>query len=518
MRPLFAIQILTLAFFSIFQITFAQDGSERKAQEYIENKNYEDALEEYLILIEDKAKDAQLNYLIGVCYLNTYIDKKKAVVYLESAMEYGYYDNNLNYLLGMAYHTAGKYDEAIRMFTEFKKGGGGSAAEGVVVDKQIEYAENAKELLKFPVDVTFENLGSNINSAFPEYFPFVPLDESFIVYNGRRDDGSLLRSDGSYYSNVYIASVVDGKYERGFPVGGAVNSEDGNEEVCGLSSDGNLMVIYHDNWDGFGDLFLSARVGGSFQEPQLFDKSINSSFHEIAASITANSETLYFASNRKGGYGGTDLYIVKKLPTGSWGVPTNLGPSINTRFDEDFPNISPDGNTLYFSSKGHTSMGGYDIFKANWISKKKKFVNAINLGHPINTTWDDMNFRISENGKYGYIAAVRPEGYGDYDIYRVNFNSIEPRYTVLKGVISSSDTAQNPIDVMITVTNNKTGDIYGDYLPNPNSMRYVIILPPGEYMLAMDAAGHAPITEKLNIYDKASFVAEIKKNITLKAN
>ena len=159
-------------------------------------------------------------------------------------------------------------------------------------------------------------------------------------------------------------------------------------------------------------------------------------------------------------------------------------------------------------------MGGYDIFTATKDVKTGQFSNVRNLGHPINTTNDDMNFRISETGRYGYIAALRPEGKGDLDIYRVTFNKVETKYTVIKGKVKSK--GEKVIDdILIDVTDKSTGDLYGAYLPNFNTMKYVMILPPGEYEIFAEAPGHEPYTEDVKILDKSSFVSEIDKDIIL---
>jgi len=422
---------------------------------------------------------------------------------------------NAYYLLGRAYHFAYQFDKAIEMFTKYKTIGGGTAASITETNNQIEYCHNAKEIVKYPLNVTFENLGNKINSIYPDYYPFMPIDESFIVFNSRRDDGSIELENGKYTANVYISKVVNGNYTDAVPLGKNINTPDGNEEISGLSASGDILLLYFDNFGGFGDLYLTTKKEQGFETPVILEKQINSHHEEIAASITRDGNAIYFASNRPGGYGGTDIYVSRKLPIGGWGPAQNLGAEINTEFDEDFPNISPDNTMLYFSSKGHTSMGGYDIFKSDWDKTKRSFSNVRNIGYPVNTTYDDMNFRVSETGRFGYIAAVRPGGYGDYDIYRVTFNDIEPRYTVIKGSISCADTSKRADDVYLLVID-KNSDLYGEYSPNLNTMRYIMILPPGEYNLDVEAGGFIPIHETINILDKSSFMTEIRKDIVLK--
>jgi len=195
----------------------------------------------------------------------------------------------------------------------------------------------------------------------------------------------------------------------------------------------------------------------------------------------------------------------------------NLGAQINTPFDEDFPSLSPDEKVLYFSSKGHTSMGGYDIFKSDFDAASQKFVGVKNLGFPINTPEDNSNFRISENGRYGYISARREDGLGDLDIYRVTFNDIEPNYSVLHGMIKFSNESSKPAfsEVFITVNETKSGELVGTYIPNGNTGRYVIILAPGIYSISVEAPGCKSMMESINILDKSSFRPEMDKDFVL---
>ena len=163
-------------------------------------------------------------------------------------------------------------------------------------------------------------------------------------------------------------------------------------------------------------------------------------------------------------------------------------------------------------------MGGYDIFKAEFSTETKQFSNPKNVGYPINTPEDNYNFRISSNGRFGYISALREGGLGDLDIYRVTLNEVEPQYSVINGDISSADSTQklNYSDVFITVTDAKSQEVVGTYIPNPNSGRYVMILAPGNYEMTMEANGFQTSTEKISVLDKSSFKFEITKNVNLK--
>jgi tetratricopeptide (TPR) repeat protein len=517
--------ILTaLLLFSILP-TFAQtdiaESDVKTADDNFKSENYEEALTIYLDLLTEDPRNMIYNYRIGVCYLNTNINKAKAIPYLELVTRQATYEPDAMYLLGRAYHFAYRFNDAILAYNKFKAAGKGKAENLADVDREIQNCYNAEQIMKFPSNVTFENLGSSINSPYPDYSPFVPADESFIVYNTKRNDnGNLRQTDGSYFSTLSISRVNDGGFLKSKNIGAPLSTTDGNAECAGMSPNGDYMILYYDDAVGAGDLYLSEmdKTKGAYKRAIKLDESINSKFFEIAATITNDGSVIYFASNRPGGYGGMDIYMSKRLPNGKFGPAVNLGAGVNTAYDEDYPSISGDAKTLYFSSKGHTSMGGYDIFRASFLADSSKFSNVTNMGYPINTPEDNSNFRISENGRFGYLAALRDDGLGDIDIYRVTFNDVVPNYTVIHGPIKFTNEVSKPgyNEIFITVNETKTGELMGTYIPNGNTGNYVIILPPGNYSMTIEAPGCEVVMETINILDKSSFKPEIEQDIVLK--
>lgn len=513
---------LLWAFLCLTNLYYAQqDGLTEVTPESASNKmkagNYEDALVDYLQLLNDDSRNTLYNYNVGVCYLNNNTNKYKAVPYLEIASRKDKPDPNVDYLLGRAYQYANRFDDAIAIFKKFKQDAKGTVFNLVDADLQIQHCINAKELMKFPVDVVFQNLGMNINSEYSDYYPFVTSNESFIVYNTSRPEKNAEKlENGSYRNSIYISKVINGEYMKASPIGSPINAGNAGMEVIGLSETGDNILLYMPEGSGKGNIYVSKLdAEGMFSKPEKLDAKINSGGDEIAASISSDGNTLYFASHRKDGLGGTDIYVCKKIGK-KWSEPRNAGPGINTPYDEDFPNISPDGKLLYFSSKGHTSMGGYDIFKATLDETTQLFVNPKNIGYPINTTDDDMNFRISKNGKYGYIASSKNGGQGDFDIYRVTFNEVENDYSVVIGEFSAKDNAEvNYSDVFISVSDNISKELVGNYLPNPATGRFVVILPPGKYQMNIDAKGFKTVNKNIEVFDKVSYQAEINMNIQL---
>lgn len=507
--------ILLFTLFLFINIAIAQEVTSKIASENFNQGDFNLALKNYLELVKQEPENSKYNYRIGVCYLNTNIDKAKAVSYLEKTLQLPEPDANTYYLLGRAYHFAYRFNEAIKMYEQFKANNNGTPENVIDVEKQIEYCYNAIELMKFPLDVTFKNLGQNINSRYRDYYPFVAKDESFLIFNSKREDGSSKQTDGTFTSEVYFSKTKNGELGKVRKLDQNINTLSGNEEIVGMSPDGDFLIFYFENEKNFGDLFIAEFENEEIKNLQKLPKSINSKNHEIAASVSKNGDAIYFASDLEGGFGGVDLYISLKLPNGEWAPVQNLGPSINTPFDEDFPNITADGRSLYFSSKGHTSMGGYDIFKASWDPVKRIWSDVKNVGFPINTPEDNTNFRESENGRTGYLSALRAEGLGDYDIYSVTFNEVEPEYTVIKGFVSTQDTANIIKDVFISVLDLQTDELYGSYLTNPITGRYIIILPQGKFNLLVEVPGFKMHSENIEVLGKSDFRSVIKKDFIL---
>jgi tetratricopeptide (TPR) repeat protein len=330
----------------ITSIYFSQeDGLTKVSPEAANSKlklgNYEDALIDYLQLLNDDPRNETYNYYVGVCYLNNYMNKAKAVPYLEIVVRKEKHDPNADYLLGRAYQFANRFDDAITIFKKFKQDAKGTVFNLVDADLQIQHCINAKELMKFPVDVIFQNLGSNVNSEYNDYYPFVTSNESFLIYDTDRPDKNAEKMEnGNYNNSIYISRVVNGEYMKASPIGAPINNGNEGMEVIGLSENGENILLYLSEGLGKGNIFISKLdAKGMYGKPEKLDAKINSGGDEIAASISADGNTLFFASSRKGGVGGTDIYICKKIGK-KWSDPKNAGPEINTSYDEDFPNIS----------------------------------------------------------------------------------------------------------------------------------------------------------------------------------
>lgn len=500
-------------------VLFAQPEEKLSAKEYLAMEDYNHALAEFLKEYPKQKDNADLNFNIGMCYLHINDDKSKALPYLEFVYKKGGFKNNeLLLYLAKGYTYAYNFDEAIKFFNEYRAKV--SSKLYPEIDHYIENCESAKILMKNPVNVTFENLGKDINSKFPDYYPFVTHDQSMLYYTTRREGRSnKLRSwQGYFTSDIYFSKAVAGQWTKPKSIGPMINTAE-DEQCVYLSPDGRKMVIYVDNELATGDLYLSEMTGKSksFPRPVLIDQPVNSADMEFEGCITQDGRMMIVSSDRPlyGGLGGTDLYMFKKLPNGKWGEAINLGSNVNTVYNESFPVYDEASATLYFASEGHANMGGSDIFKSKFDEETQTFGKAVNMGYPINTPEENLEFTLAANGRDGYVSAVRKEGFGDLDIYKVTFHDVDAQVTVIKGIVSTSDTTKKEIEATVSLFNAQTNEKLDSKSVIPQSGKYIFAAVPGKYIITVESPGYDEYKETINVFDKSSFVFEIEKNISL---
>ncbi|MBI3518435.1 MAG: PD40 domain-containing protein [Bacteroidetes bacterium] len=530
--------ILCLLLSFLAQFGYSQGSKSAYRQKFTEGnylmleQNYVLALklfkEAYLI----DSSSANINYKLGLCYLQSPSEKYKAVYHLEKAVQnvthnYSPEDPNEKKASDMAYYSLG---EAYRLnynfiasyvyFKKFKDMVGNKNQELTAdIDNQMQMNTNAQEFTKDTAKVVVVNLGDSINSPYPDYSPVVSADESMLIFTSRRpgSTGGNKTDDDQFLEDIYVSyKRYDGTWSSAKSIGANINTA-GSEANIGLSPDGNQLFVYKDV--NGGDIYYSNLVGDTWSSLTPLSSNVNSPDWETHASISVDGSTLYFVSNRKeGGFGGRDIWRCVKLPNGAWSLPTNLGPTINTAADEDAPFLHPDGVTLFFSSKGHKNMGGFDVFKST-RNDEGKWSEPENLRTPINTPDDDIFYVQSADGKRGYVSSVRKGNYGEKDIYRIDFDrTIAEPLTLLKGVLTFNGTKKMPSNVRITVLEEETGQVVQDIKPNELTGKYIMILAPGikgkTYNVNFEADGYQPISITLVIPPNSSY-QEIEKEFML---
>jgi outer membrane protein OmpA-like peptidoglycan-associated protein len=516
---------------SFAQYVEVQDASKAfaKANNLMLNQNYQQAIKLLVLADSLDPNNSNINFKLGFSYLNSLNGKKKAENHLIKAVQNispKYKDNNYKergapsiawFYLGQAYHFNNKFDQAIDAFNKFREYTDPKdlnlASE---INRQIEFCINGKMLSEAPVAMEVKNLGKNINSAFPEYAPVISADESVLIFTSRRNNstGGKIAEDGGFFEDIYISYNNNGEWSEPQSIGTNINTA-GHEATIGLSVDGQQLFIYKDD-NGDGNIYYSKLDGDTWQTPVKLSDNVNSKSWESHATISSDGNTLYFTSDRKGGFGGRDIYFSRRLPNGDWGLPINMGPKINTPYDEEGPFIHPDNRTLFFSSKGHNSMGGFDVFisikddNGNWSQ-------AMNMGFPLNSSDDDVFYVLSADGKRAYYSSFKEDGYGEKDLYMASFIEFKEKpLALVKGTVKDAY-GNVPKDVVIIVTDNESGETIGTYIPNSKTGNYLFILPPGaNYNISYEAEGYLFKSENIDIPDDANYF-QINKAIELEA-
>ncbi len=509
---------------------------------------FKNAIPFYEAAYKEVQDNPALNYKLGISLLYT-SPKKEALSYLENAYEF---DPNLTpdleYYLGRAYHFNWQFDSANYHYDNYF-----SALKKYQQKKQrtkIEHLKmqcaSGKELLKKDTNVIITNLGQKINSPYDDYDPIFSADESEMYLTSRRpfeDKNPRNPIDGRFFEDIYVAFTdTAGNYSEAFRVDKPLNTQYDDAAIA-LSLDGQEIYLYRGNKD-FGALYKSKLKGDHWKSPSLLSSRFNSDYHETSLSFSFDGKKMFFVSDDPNySIGGKDIYT-STFNGKKWSKPKNLGPVINTPYDEEGVYLAPDNRSLYFSSKGHNSIGGYDVFKSvlqadgNWSTPK-------NLGIPVNTPYDDLFFKPSLNGKFAYYSSINDSvNYGGLDLYQIFFFIPKPliqsnednliasqanpvqeamiektveiktiRLTIVEGTVTSS-TGEN-VEAQISITNLNTNTSVSETQSNSSTGKYIVTLLPGHnYSMNVKATGYLFYSENFNIPDTAKY-QRVRKNIIL---
>lgn len=465
-------------------IAFGQHYDPREAREHFKNQNYIAAIPIYQKVIKQDPEDIDLYIEISQCYMRINDDRTQAIAYLERAQSLDAKNTDVQHHLAQAYMYALRYDDALGILT--------SLPSTEDREKMITDCNFAVEAMKSPVDVTFTNAGESINSEYPDYYPFVSKDDQRIVFTSRRKGSKgKLEFDGYYPADIFMSNKEEDLW-RTCSNKFAFNSAY-DEIAVGISDDGTQLYVYIDNYVDkiSGDIFLS-EINKSNKWPRatILGEAVNSKDTEISCSVSGDGQIMFFTSDRDGGQGGMDLYMSRMLPGDlGWGPAQPVGDNINTAGDEDFPTLSFDGKTLYFTSNGLPGMGGFDIYKSTWDGEANVWSEPENLGYPINGPEDNKVISFTEDGRHAYVSMWRVDSKGDLDIYRLTYNEVEAEYATIMAQVFSGDSL-NPIaeNAYISVED-MDYNLVADFFGNPNTGMVLMALQPGTYYLLIEADG-----------------------------
>ncbi len=469
--------------------------------------------------------ETYLKYILGKLSLIRSDKYDLALKLLEESYAANPKIDNIHYDLARVYHYNYQFDKAeehINQFLSQKKISPEDKTNALALKN---YIQNAKTFYSKPTPAKVMNIEPPINTEWDEYVPVITTDEATMIFTyrgerskGGRQNASLLPDPkGIFFEDVLISEKILGKWAE--PKSIETINTNSHDAAIAMSPDGFMLFIYKDDGITHGDIFVSYALGNNeFTPPQKLKGLVNSYSWEGSCSITTDGRTLYFSSEKPGGYGGKDIYKATLLSDSTWGNIVNLGNAINTSLDEDAPFIHPDGGTLYFSSKGHNSMGDYDIFVSHMDFNDSTFKQIENLGYPINTPSDDIYFVLSASGKYGYYSSARPNGIGLKDIYFIetNFDSKPVNMLVYGAVFLDKKFAEAKITAYIS--KNGKEEVFYQAKTTKDKGKYLVNLPAGYdfkieckldsnffQSLAISTKGLKEYKEKMHVFNFETF-------------
>ncbi len=401
---------------------------------------YKEAAFLFAKLVNMDPENANYNYLAGASFLKVKGEERKAIPYLEKAVEnttLKYKDRNPNihrapwhawFFLGNAYRINNQLDEALDAYTRFMDLRDFEKKYNLrIVQNELKAVERAKIIQDSPLNLIREKISLAVDDGTTTFRPVVSINENSMVF----------MKSLKFYDAIMYTWKIDGQWVEPVNITPQVGS-DGDMVPSALSADGTELLLVKTSESGDGDIYLSRLNGQTWSKAGKMNKNVNTTKNEAHASFSPDGKSLILSSDRHGGFGGLDLYILKKTTDGEWGDPVNLGPVINTPEDETSAFLVEGGKILYFSSRGHFNMGGYDIFYSN-RKTDDSWGETKNIGFPLNTTNDNDFFQPVKSGKTGYIALFgQKETDRVEEIYRIKILPLTEPATVTKSIFNDS--------------------------------------------------------------------------------
>jgi outer membrane protein OmpA-like peptidoglycan-associated protein/tetratricopeptide (TPR) repeat protein len=381
---------------------------------------YANALSEYTQAYTYNNSNAELNYKIGVSCL--FSDKKDEAseFFLKALQIKSDVAGDILLLTGRALQFTGKFQEAIDKLKSYLSSGGKKSGENVALaNKCIEECNSALTILKDTLRIEIKNIGGDINSAADDYSEVITWNGRKLYFASRRGmtpKASNYYEDTKFDENIFVSDYVSGSWSLATLTG--KNLTTGFcETPLFINNQGDQLYIYT-GYEGNGDIKVSKNKKGKWKNPEDESFGINSSNPETSFCISPSGEEIAFVSNRmKKGLGGKDIYSIRKISNRRWSKPVNAGPTINSPYNEESVRYSRSGDTLWFSSAGHNTIGGFDIFYSTRNSSNG-WNQAVNAGYPLNTPWDELFYVPSPvDDSVFYFVSNRSGSLGGLDIY-----------------------------------------------------------------------------------------------------
>lgn len=458
-------------------------------------EDYAEALPKYLSLLQIYPDNYNLYFRIGQCYLNTPGEKDKAIAWLEPAvrninpnyrrgkiMETGAPYDAL-YFLANAYRIGNDFDRALSTYELFLKDVDTEMYDTALVRFQMQTCHNARQMMRKPVYVVDSNLGNPINDRFSEFNAVISSDEKTLLFT----------RELQFYDAIFWSTKVNGIWSEPVNLTPQLGI-DQDYYTSSISHDGRTLLLYRiDTYDG--NIYSSRLEGDTWSKVVKLNNNINTKYWESNATMTRDGRKIYFTSNRRESIGGLDIFVSERDSTGDWGPAMNLGPEINTIYNEETPFLANNDLTLFFSSRGHVNMGGYDIFRSD-LDATGQWSTPVNAGYPLNTTDDDLFFMPMGKGDRGYYSKFADDGYGRMDIFSCDiYSELNPRSFFVTGRASVSNLLAEFLQpVSVTAISNADAERMITALTNPLTGLYYFRLPQGAYSFTYDSDDAVPLS------------------------
>jgi outer membrane protein OmpA-like peptidoglycan-associated protein len=519
--------ILSLLFIATFFPAFAQDPYALSTTDKKAQKLFFEAVDQYsarnytgALSLLDKALKSDPSFIEAWVLIGDIgADQGKLTDALE-AYQKGLsinpdYAPRLWYISGNVQLSLGKYADAQASYLRYLSFQRLPDKARQVTAQLLKNCEFGIEALDHPVPFNPVNLGDSINTRYSEYVNTITTDGSMLFFTRNIPSAEL---NSGFQEEFFFSKKKDTAWGRSTNLGQPINTA-GNEGGLFISPDGRFLFFAAcDRPDGVGscDLYWSRKEDGRWGTPQNLGPTVNSGTWDSQPSFSGDGKTLYFASKRPGGLGSSDIWKTVLLDEYNWSEPVNLGDSVNSSKEEMAPFIHPDDQTLYFSSKGHTGMGGYDLY----YSKKDIFGNwrtPVNLGYPINTNADEITLLVNSTGDVAYISSDKYGGKGRQDIYAFDlYKEAQPeRVTYFKGIVYDKETKRR-LSAAFELTDLATGKMVVTSQSDPSSGEFLLILPLNkDYALSVSREGYLFYSDHFSLSGNGNSQDPITKEVPM---